>query len=213
MSAQTATNLHTTCRLISFGSLSSPTFAKAHMTRFLGHSSRDVLGGKARLSGPATASVTRFSVRVSESQLSPRQFEQVRLGTCFALQSARLLQEAYTHGVGFAIGHQILAQASSPSSHSPSFSPSQTQRGEDNGFRPMSSRGRDVQADSHNVFRSTSPRLRFGVTITPSNASGRTGRGSGSRGFALISRSRVVALPTDSLRQRQPLLTPSASTW
>ena len=109
--------------------------------------------------------------------------------------------------------HQILAQASSPSSHSPSFSPSQTQRGEDNGFRPMSSRGRDVQADSHNVFRSTSPRLRFSVTMTPSNASGRTGRGSGSRGFALISRSRVVALPTDSLRQRQPLLTPSASTW
>ena len=103
MSAQTATNLHTTCRLISFGSLSSPTFAKAHMTRFLGHSSRDVLGGKARLSGPATASVTRFPVPVSESQFSLRQFEQVRLGTCFALQSARLLQEAYTHGVGFAI--------------------------------------------------------------------------------------------------------------
>ena len=100
MSAQTATNLHMTCRLISFGSLSSPTFAKAHMTRFLGHSSQDVLGGKACLSGPATASVTRFPVRVSESQLSPRQFEQ---GTCFALQSARLLQEAYTHGVGFAI--------------------------------------------------------------------------------------------------------------
>ena len=213
MSAQTATNLHTTCRLISFGSLSSPTFAKAHTTRYLGHSSRDVLGGKARLSGPATASVTRFPVRVSESQLSPRQSSRFAWAPVLLYSLPDSFKRRTPTASASPLRHQILAQASSPSSHSPSFSPSQTQRGEDNGFRPMSSRGRDVQADSHNVFRSTSPRLRFSVTMTPSNASGRTGRGSGSRGFALISRSRVVALPTDSLRQRQPLLTPSASTW
>ena len=56
-----------------------------------------------RVPGPPPLRSVDFPYGLPKSQLTPRQFEQVRLGTYFALQSARLLREAHGLGVGFVI--------------------------------------------------------------------------------------------------------------
>ena len=56
-----------------------------------------------RAPGPPPLRSLDFPYGLPKSQLPPRQFEQVRLGTDFAPQSARFLREAHGLGVGFVI--------------------------------------------------------------------------------------------------------------
>ena len=53
--------------------------------------------------GPRPLRSLDFPYGFLKSELTPQQTEHVRLGTYFALQSARFLREAHGLGVGFAI--------------------------------------------------------------------------------------------------------------
>ena len=53
--------------------------------------------------GPKPLRSIDYPYGLPEEMLTPRQIEQARLGTYFALQSANFLREAHGRGVGFAI--------------------------------------------------------------------------------------------------------------